>query len=301
MAGFVYKGDKMEFKITKNNFPDLNCFFKKRGFQNISRPCISYLKVDSSSRIQPIYHIGFHDNMGFLDSIKINAGIMVFEVLEGYPLQDLLLSNNKNSLPKGYKFRLEDLESMDFYCVQNKNEDVYGDFILKNLKFTGTKLEQSTENFGRRMIAEFICSSMIPFRISSVNNHFISDDYDYHIIRNKNEITEIIKDIQQVADKIPASLARRLITILTGNKNFKLSSDFDMGNDIIIALNKTFQEMILDYVKKSPYNDKLAVFRIQKFIAEFYKFKNPIAEQEARDDKRLNLLRYKNLSNIKGE
>ena len=68
----------MNVVITKNNFHELNCFFTRNGLNNISRPDISYLKIDSASNIQPIFHIGFKENMGFIDSFKINGLPSVF-------------------------------------------------------------------------------------------------------------------------------------------------------------------------------------------------------------------------------
>lgn len=75
------------------------------------------LKIDSSRQTTPLYHIGFKDNMGYLSSNQIVSGVMVFEVLEGYPLQSLLFINNdKEGTP--FQQSLEELEAMDFYVIQ---------------------------------------------------------------------------------------------------------------------------------------------------------------------------------------
>ena len=213
----------MSFTITKNNFHDLNCFFTKNGLQNISRPNISYLKINSATNIQPVFHIGFKENMGFIYSVKINGGIIIFEVLEGYPLQDLLFSYNKNiSNIKNYKFRLEDLDPMDFYCIQSENKDIFGDFILKKLKFISSKMDQSVENFGRRIIAEFICTEMLPFKIPYFYNNFISDNYNYHIIRDKKEIENIKKDIIDIAERITQNMIEKCLEMTAYEAQYRI-------------------------------------------------------------------------------
>lgn len=288
----------MSLILTKNNFSQLNCFFTKRGLENISRPTISYIKVDSSTRIQPVFHIGFKENMGFLDSFKINGGAMIFEVLEGYPLQDLLFKNNKSHDDfKKMKFRLEDLEPMDFYCIQNRNKDIFGDFVLKNLKFINTKMDQGTSNFGRKIIAEFICSEMIPFQIPFFYNKFISDNYEYHIIRDKKEIEYIKEDLMSMSGQIPKNVFEKCIKALNIKTNYKNENNeiIDSITILIDGLEQKFQEYLYDYLILKPVTENSAIIRIQLFIKEFYTFKNRICEEEARKDHRLMLTNYLNL------
>lgn len=287
----------MSFTITKNNFHDLNCFFTKNGLQNISRPNISYLKIDSATNIQPVFHIGFKENMGFIDSVKINGGIIIFEVLEGYPLQDLLFSYNKNiSNIKNYKFRLEDLDPMDFYCIQSENKDIFGDFILKKLKFISSKMDQSVENFGRRIIAEFICTEMLPFKIPYFYNSFISDNYNYHIIRDKKEIENIKKDIIDIAGRITQNMFENYISIL--KPSFEIDSDYDISNALQDSLDNVFDSMVFEYITKKTITEKSSVIKLQLFIKEFYSFKNKIGEETARKDNRLMLTNYLKLRGI---
>lgn len=287
----------MSFTITKNNFHDLNCFFTKNGLQNISRPNISYLKIDSATNIQPVFHIGFKENMGFIDSVKINGGIIIFEVLEGYPLQDLLFSYNKNiSNIKNYKFRLEDLDPMDFYCIQSENKDIFGDFILKKLKFISSKMDQSVENFGRRIIAEFICTEMLPFKIPYFYNNFISDNYNYHIIRDKKEIENIKKDIIDIAERITQNMFENYISIL--KPSFEIDSDYDISNALQDSLDNVFDSMVFEYITKKTITEKSSVIKLQLFIKEFYSFKNKIGEETARKDNRLMLTNYLKLRGI---
>ena len=287
----------MIFTIPKNNFHDLNCFFTKNGLQNISRPNISYLKIDSATNIQPVFHIGFKENMGFIDSVKINGGIIIFEVLEGYPLQDLLFSYNKNiSNIKNYKFRLEYLDPMDFYCIQSENKDIFGDFILKKLKFISSKMDQSVENFGRRIIAEFICTEMLPFKIPYFYNNFISDNYNYHIIRDKKEIENIKKDIIDIAGRITQNMFENYISIL--KPSFEIDSDYDISNALQDSLDNVFDSMVFEYITKKTITEKSSVIKLQLFIKEFYSFKNKIGEETARKDNRLMLTNYLKLRGI---
>jgi hypothetical protein len=289
----------MEVILTKNNICDLNVFFAKKGMNNITRPNISYLKVDSAAKIQPAFHIGFENNMGFIDSYKINGGIMVFEVLEGYPLQDMLFyKNSVKDNKESYKFRLEDLEPMDFYCIQNQNLDVYGDFILKDLKFISTKMDQGVETLGRKLIAEFVCSEMLPFKIPYFYNTFISDDYNYHIIRNKKEIEQIKQDIASVEGEISNNLIKELSSIL--NQDGKHYSGFNFSNvnytsSLSSLLDNTFKEAVYDFVMKKQYTEKSAILRIKDFIKRFYKYKNEKDLKNIQKDGRLGLFKYKNL------
>ena len=80
----------MDFVVTKNSLVDLNVFFYKKGMINIHRPMLSMLKIDSSRQTEPFFHIGFKHNMGYSSSNQIISGVMIFEVLEGYPLQSIL-------------------------------------------------------------------------------------------------------------------------------------------------------------------------------------------------------------------
>lgn len=289
----------MNVVITKNNFHELNCFFTRNGLNNISRPDISYLKIDSASNIQPIFHIGFKENMGFIDSFKINGGVFVFEVLSGYPLQDLLFSHNQTvNSKKNYKFRLEDLDPMDFYCVQSKNEDIFGDFVLKNLKFISTKMDQSTDNYGRRIIAEFICSEMLPFQIPYFYNNFISDNYDYHIIRDKNEITNIQKDIVSVSSLITNSMLEKYINILYPTNKPEINLDYGASYILNTALDDIFNNLVIEYVSRQKTSNDSSVIKLQLFIKEFYNFKNKIGEEQARKDSRLMLTNYTKLRGV---
>jgi hypothetical protein len=289
----------MNVVITKNNFHELNCFFTRNGLNNISRPDISYLKIDSASNIQPIFHIGFKENMGFIDSFKINGGVFVFEVLSGYPLQDLLFSHNQTAnSKKNYKFRLEDLDPMDFYCVQSKNEDIFGDFVLKNLKFISTKMDQSADNYGRRIIAEFICSEMLPFQIPYFYNNFISDNYDYHIIRDKNEITNIQKDIVSVSSLITNSMLEKYINILYPTNKPEINLDYGASYILNTALDDIFNNLVIEYVSRQKTSNDSSVIKLQLFIKEFYNFKNKIGEEQARKDSRLMLTNYTKLRGV---
>lgn len=289
----------MNVVITKNNFHELNCFFTRNGLNNISRPDISYLKIDSASNIQPIFHIGFKENMGFIDSFKINGGVFVFEVLSGYPLQDLLFSHNQTvNSKKNYKFRLEDLDPMDFYCVQSKNEDIFGDFVLKNLKFISTKMDQSADNYGRRIIAEFICSEMLPFQIPYFYNNFISDNYDYHIIRDKNEIINIQKDIVSVSSLITNNMLEKYINILYPTNKPEINLDYGVSYILNTALDDVFNNLVIEYISRKKTSSDSSVIKLQLFIKEFYNFKNKIGEEQARKDSRLMLTNYTKLRGV---
>lgn len=289
----------MNVVITKNNFHELNCFFTRNGLNNISRPDISYLKIDSASNIQPIFHIGFKENMGFIDSFKINGGVFVFEVLSGYPLQDLLFSHNQTvNSKKNYKFRLEDLDPMDFYCVQSKNEDIFGDFVLKNLKFISTKMDQGADNYGRRIIAEFICSEMLPFQIPYFYNNFISDNYDYHIIRDKNEIINIQKDIVSISSLITNNMLEKYINILYPTNKPEINLDYGVSYILNTALDDVFNNLVIEYISRKKTSSDSSVIKLQLFIKEFYNFKNKIGEEQARKDSRLMLTNYTKLRGV---
>ena len=176
----------MSIILTKNSLTDVNLFFYKNDFTNVHRPLVSYLKIDDASKIEPVFHIGIDKAMGFLSSYNLVAGVMVFEVLEGTPLQSLMFSENNNPDVNGYKFSITELDPMDLYVVQKGNLDPYGDFILTDLKFTSTRTEQNIEVPGRKLIAEFICSSKKPFRLPFFYNNFKSDNYRNHILRRNS-------------------------------------------------------------------------------------------------------------------
>lgn len=285
----------MSYIIAKNTFPELNCFFTRDNLENISRPRISYLKIDSASRSQLIFHNGFSENMGSLKSFKINAGVMIFEVLEGYPLQDLLFKNNK--INTSYKFRLEDLGPLDFYCVQKNDMDIYGDFVLKNLKFTSSRMEQSVENYGRRIIAEFQCSEAIPFRMPYFHNKFISDDYEYHIIRDKKEIYQICEDIESFSENISKKLFLECFAELDGKfYNYDNVSFNQYAFILTEEVKRNFKLLVLDMITKKTMNENSPVLRLQRFIKIFYTYKNKFNERKIRKSQNLKLTNMKRLA-----
>lgn len=290
----------MDIILTKNSIDQLNVFFASKNMNNISRPYLSYLKIDSVSKTEPIYHIGFEENMGFLDSYKVHGGIMIFEVMEGYPLQDLLFFHNKSqNKEQEYKYSLEELDPLDFYCVQKQNMDVYGDFILRKVKFISTKMDQGVNTYNRRIVAEFICSEMVPFRIPYFFNEFVSDNYNYHIIRNKKEIEQIKYDINSFDGDgyLTDAIAEELSSILQPNKQ-NLEYNFDTS-EYMVSLTKllddVYTETIFDFVKKEKFTNNSAIMRIQRFIKEFYKYKNRKGIELLRKEHNLNLFGYKDL------
>jgi hypothetical protein len=248
--------------ITKNSLTELNVFFYRKDFKNVLRPFISYIKIDNSANIQPAYHIGFKENMGYLTSLTTTGGSMVFEVLEGYPLQSLLFADN--ALGGKMKYKLEDLTPMDFYCMNAQNEDPYGDFILTNLKFISSRMEQGVNSPGRVLVADFVCTSMIPFKIPYFYNKFKSDNYDYHIIRKKSEIDEIKLDITQMLDTgyLMDTTIERMIGILGGKD----------GETMIEVLERVYNEFCDSVDDRKP-NTRLLI-NIQLFIKDFYFVKN---------------------------
>lgn len=269
----------MEFIVTKNNLVDLNVFFYKKGYINIHKPLISLLKVDSVAKVTPAFHLGFDKNMGFLKGNKIYSGVMVFEVLEGYPLQSIMFKNNKNNVKnktgKEIQQSLEDLEIMDFYCIQKRNQDAFGDFVLKNLKFIDTKMTQSTEDIARRIIATFVCSDKIPFRFPFFFNEFISDCYSSHLVRKSIEIDNIVKDltdrysVEFLTDKLLVEYYKLLnnVTFITPGKRIEI-------DDIVLALQNTYKDAVREYIYKMPLKKKSPIYRIRDFIARFYKIRN---------------------------
>ena len=261
----------MELVLTKNNLVDLNVFFYKKGFTNIHRPFISMLKIDSAMKTSPIFHIGFKDNMGFTSGNKIYSGVMVFEVLEGYPMQSLMFTNNSNpNKVVKYQQSLEDLEIMDFYCIQKKNKDPYGDFVLKNVKFIDTRMTQSTQDYARRIIATFVCSDKIPFRFPYFFNEFKSDNYSSHLVRKKEEIEAICKDFVNISDVLTKEQIIDYYKILSREI---IIGDIEIYS-ITNKLKELFEEVINDFVFRKTMKRYSAIFRIRDFIAVFYKFRN---------------------------
>lgn len=261
----------MELVLTKNNLVDLNVFFYKKGFTNIHRPFISMLKIDSAMRTNPIFHIGFKENMGFMSGNRIYTGVMVFEVLDGYPLQSIMFTNNSNTAVKQYQQSLEDLDTMDFYCIQKKNKDPYGDFILKNVKFIDTRMTQSTQDFSRKIVASFVCSDKVPFRFPYFFNEFKSDNYSSHLVRKKEEISSICIDLQGISDVLTKEQIIEYYKILT-NETFVRNTV--TVEDIKRVLYELFEEVINDYVFRRTIKRNSAIYRIRDFIAAFYKFRN---------------------------
>lgn len=268
----------MEFVITKNNLVDLNVFFYKKGYINIHKPLISMLKIDSVSKITPAFHLGFEKNMGFLNGHRFYSGVMVFEVLEGYPLQSIMFTNNgknniQNKSSRQIQQSLEDLEIMDFYCIQKYNKDPFGDFVLRNLKFIDTKMTQSTQDTARRLIATFICSDKIPFRFPYFFNEFKSDIYSAHIVRKAVEIDNIVADLEDsysqefLNDKLLISYYKILTNVLYLDKVPEIS-------DITRALRNTYDDSVKDYILRTPLTKMSPIYRIRDFIARFYKVRN---------------------------
>lgn len=262
----------MELVLTKNNLIELNVFFYKKGFTNIHRPFISMLKIDSAMKTSPIFHIGFKDNMGFTSGNKVYSGVMVFEVLEGYPMQSIMFTNNSNpGKITNYQQSLEDLQPMDFYCIQKKNKDPYGDFVLKNVKFIDTRMTQSTQDYARRIIATFVCSEKVPFRFPYFFNEFKSDNYSSHLVRKEEEIIAICKDIEELNGVLTNEQIKEYYKILSMDlfvkgeiKTIQLQS----------KLKETFEEVVNDFVYRKTMKRYSAIFRIRNFIAAFYKFRN---------------------------
>ena len=281
----------MDFVVTKNSLVDLNVFFYKKGMTNIHRPMLSMLKIDSSRQTEPFFHIGFKHNMGYSSSNQIISGVMVFEVLEGYPLQSILFINNDNS-NKPYKQTLEELDSLDFYCVQKRNEDPYGDFVLKNVKFVNTQYNQSTTDFSRRLVATFVAESKENFRIPFFFNYFKSDIYSAHIIRDKKEIDEIKKDLNNTWDRLPKDIKQYCIYAL----GLELKDD-DLET-IKEAIQKTWEKI---YINKIIGNTTLKkdspLYRMREFIRVYYNYANQLNYYLAKARGDLDFLNFINLEN----
>lgn len=283
--------------LTKNSLTQLDVFFWKNSFSNIHRPNISFLKIDSFSQVRPAFHIGFQENMGYLSSFKTSVGTMVFEVLEGYPLQSLLMYNNeKKGNYKNFKYDLTDLEPMDFFCIQEHGDDPYGDFIIKNLKFYATKMEQGINGLGRKLVAQFVCSSVIPFKLPYFYNEFISDNYEHHIIRKKSEIDDIVKDIAKFGGiyssnkTLNIELDMRFRNAL--NMEYQMNSDGDSLENMLLKKWKQF----LNSFQKNSVNDLFyysEIKDIKDFIAVFYEWKNRYELENIKSSTRMKeLLKY---------
>lgn len=280
--------------LTKNSLVQLDVFFWKNSFQNIHRPDLSYLKIDSFTEVKQAFHIGFQESMGFLKSFTTHVGVMVFEVLEGYPLQSLLVYNNeKKGMREGFLYDIKDLEAMDFFCIQEQGNDPYGDFILKNVKFYSTKMEQGVNSPGRKMVAQFVCSGMVPFKIPYFYNNFISDNYNHHVIRNKEEVSQICLDVSgfngvySTDASLNAELELRFRAALKVNTDKKRSLD--------VEVQEKWKSFIKSYSKNKS-NSFYMYAEIQdllNFIAVFYEWKNRYELKRIKTDTRLtDLLKY---------
>ena len=259
----------MDFIVTKNSLTDLNVFFYKKGMTNIHRPMISMLKIDSSRHAEPFFHIGFKHNMGYSSSNHIISGVMVFEVLEGYPMQSILFTNNDSKV-KPYMQSLEELESMDFYCVQKRNEDPFGDFVLKNVKFINTQYNQSTSDFSRKLVATFIAESKENFRIPFFFNHFKSDIYSAHLVRSESEIAAIKKDLDNTWDRLPPEVKKECMNVFEMKDN-------DDTETIKEMITKVWNKICVD---KITGNNKItknsAQYRMREFIRVYYAYANQL-------------------------
>lgn len=280
--------------LTKNSLTQLDVFFWKNSFQNIHRPNLSYLKVDSFAEVKQLFHIGFQESMGFSKSFTSYVGVMVFEVLEGYPLQSLLVYNNEQrGIYEGFMYDLKDLEPMDFFCVQENGDDPYGDFILKNVKFYATKMEQGVNSPGRKLVAQFVCSGMYPFKLPYFFNNFISDNYNHHVVRSKKEIDDICSDIVKFNgvysndDIINSELSIR----------FKRALSVDTSNDI--DLDTQLEAKWKSFIKSYSRNNNNIFYQYQEirdileFIKVFYSWKNQYELKNIKESTRMTeLLKY---------
>lgn len=288
----------MEFVFTKNSLVELDVFFYKPGFTNIQRPTISLLKIDSSRQTTPLYHIGFKDNMGYLSSNQIISGVMVFEVLEGYPLQSLLFINNdKEGTP--FQQSLEELEAMDFYVIQKRNQDPYGDFVLKNVKFIDTKMTQSTEEFSRKIVATYVAESKIPFRILFFFNHFKSDNYSSHIVRNVEEIKQIKKDVNKTWNALPKAKKEECYIKLSGKGVNIVRREYrEISLETILdEIEKTWKEHVSNILLRIAMKPHSAIYRLRDFIFAYYKYANAYNYLHSRTRGDLEFLQFINLGN----
>lgn len=284
----------MSIILTKNSLTDVNVFFYRNDFTNIHRPLISFLKIDDATKIEPVFHIGIDKAMGFLSSYSIVAGIMVFEVLEGTPLQELIFIENDNTTTDSYKFSITELPPMDLYVIQKQNQDPFGDFILTDLKFTSTKMEQNIEVPGRKLIAEFVCTSKKAFRIPYFYNNFKSDNYRNHFIRSKKEIEQIYQDIQMVENDIPERILDEL------NLTFNLNKE-----NVYSVFETLYDDFIRHYkygLMSIPIRRMETARKLSIAIFIFYEWKNKFEESRINDNSKLGFLSFENGSiSIKGD
>lgn len=269
---------KDSFKITKNGTTDLNVFFYKKGLINITRPNISYIKVDTASNEKPVYHIGSQEPMGHTGSIKTVAGVIMFEVFDGYPLQSLMFSLNNTNTYNSHCNALEDLPPLDLYVLQKNGLDPYGDYILKNVKFTSTQMEMGIKTPGRYLVARFTSSVIERFRAPAFFNEFVSDNYDYHIIRHSKEIEQIKLDIDnsEQNNHLSNSARSRLYRLLEINGESDIYKNEEGTLDLKKALDECYNEFKEAYLygtvgilAKNGY-----ILQIIDFIREFYKIRN---------------------------
>jgi hypothetical protein len=263
----------MSIIITKNSATDLNIFFYKSGLTNVHAPNISYLRVDDASNVTPAFSIGFSVNLGYLDSFKVTSGTVVFEVLDGYPMQDLIFALNKRA-NKSHTYSLQDLPPLDLYCLNKNGEDEYGDFILKNVKFISTKLEQGVQTPGRMLVANFITSGIVPYLQKNIKNNFISDNYSNHTIKNESEIASIKQDLEatEISDK-EYNLLYKLLSTSTNYKANESSSE-SKESKLVNVLKYNYAKFVAS-VKLGKIN---YTYRnnMKNFIKEFYEYKEII-------------------------
>ena len=262
----------MGFIVSKNDSSNLDLYFFKSGVTSIHRPSISQMKVDDSSKISAAYSIGFEHNLGFTKSISITGGTFLFEVLEGFPLQSLMSYLNKgNKIASKRIYRLQDLPPLDFFCVNKTGGDPFGEFIIKNLKFTNTRMEQGVQTPGRYMVANFVASKLVPFRTPYFFNNFISDDYSNHYLRNKDEITNIISDVTQFSNN----------SMFTDQFKAECISRLNVGNasDVIEAIEKKKTLLAKAYSSKNEISFNGILKDFKNFIAFFYENKNSVEKK----------------------
>ena len=179
---------------------------------------------------------------------------------------------------------------MDFYCIQKKNQDPYGDFVLKNVKFINTQYNQSTTDFSRRLIATFVAESKEAFRIPFFFNHFKSDIYSAHIIRDKKEIDEIKKDLTNTWDRLPDDIKNDCVYALGLELRNK---EVDTIKE---AIQKTWEAI---YLNKVLGNTKLTkaspLYRMREFIRVYYEYANQLNYHLAKARGDLDFLHFVNL------
>ncbi|MGL4998593.1 MAG: hypothetical protein ACRC5T_06440, partial [Cetobacterium sp.] len=170
---------------------------------------------------------------------------------------------------------------------QNRNLDPYGDFILSDLKFVSTKMEQSIDKLGRQLVAEFVCSAKKPFKLPYFYNAFKSDNYDYHVVRNKEEFALIESDIMEVSGYVPAWVVENCKKIYNiTNPDTSLESVLNTAKeDFLNQYRELASRKANTYVESSR--------KMTEFIKEFYRYKNEISLRKVRLDSRLEFLNFK--------